>query len=105
MDVRICSFKEVNFTHYAFEGRERKLSLIFEARKFSEQLPELRGQLEKRLESVDVHLVSRASASILSMEGSGYFVYLVTEETTSDGVFLLAEEVVPLVKQSLFDRG
>ncbi len=81
------------------------MSLIFEARKSSGQLPELRGQLEKRLESVDVHLVSRASASILSMEGSGYFVYLVTEETTSDGVFLLAEEVVPLVKQSLFDRG
>ena len=105
VDVRICSFKEVHFTHYAFEGRERRLSLIFEARKSSEQLPELRGQLEKRLKGVDIHLVSRASASIVSMESPGYFVYLVTEETTPDDVLLLAEEVVPLLKQSLSDRG
>ena len=39
VDVRICSFKEVNFTHYAFEGRERRWSRIFEARKSFEQPP------------------------------------------------------------------
>ncbi len=105
VDVRICSFKEVHFTHYAFQGPERNLSLIFEARKSSEQLPELRGQLEKKLKGVDIHLVSRASASIVSLESPRHFIYLVTEETTPDGVLLLAEEVLPLLKQSLFDRG
>ena len=105
VDVRICSFKEVHFTHYAFQGQERKLSLILETRKSSEQLPELRGQLEKQLKGVDVHLVDRASASIVSMESPSHFIYLVTEETTPDGVLMLAEEVVPLLKQSLFDRG
>ena len=105
VDVRICSFKDVRFTHYAFKGPERNLSLILEARKSYEQLPELRGQLEKKLKGVDIHLVSRASASILSMESPRHFVYLVTEETTPDGVLLLAEEVLPLLKQSLFDRG
>ena len=77
----------------------------FRGEKVLRAAPELRGQLKKKLEGVDVHLVSRALPSILSMESSGYFVYLVTKDTTPDSVLLLAEEVVPLVKQSLFDRG
>ncbi len=71
----------------------------------SEQLPELRGQLEKKLKGVEIHLLSRASASVVSMESPRHFVYLVTEETTPDRVLLLAEEVLPLLKQSLSDRG
>ncbi len=105
VDVRICSFKDVRFTHYAFEGPERRLSLILEARKSSEQLPELRGQLERNLKGIEIHLLSRASASVVSMESPRHFVYLVTEETTPDRVLLLAEEVLPLLNQSLSDRG